>query len=175
MLDQLVVLRWVVKHGREQKLNLLLLLAIQPKATEVATDCLNNNVFIIDDEGKVGINLGKNSNTALPQSTLDVSGNIHVNTEAFQNELGYFQDGSGATVPASTAIGFDTLASAQYSIAMGEITTASGVASTAMGRETTAFRQLFHGDGLPDRCFRRLFHGDGLGYKCKRRRFHLDG
>lgn len=111
----------------------------------VGTDCVNNNVFVIDDEGNVGIRLGSGS-AATPQATLDVSGDIHVNVRGFSNQLGYHEPSYGANMTAnyasptggSTSIGYNTLASGIYSIAMGYQTTATKGYSMAMGAITQA-------------------------------------
>ena len=112
----------------------------------VATDCVNNNVFVIDDEGNVGISLGSGSagSAAAPQATLDVSGNIRVNIEGFSNQLGYHETGPsvsyGANVNAygTTSIGYNTTASGDYAIAMGNHTIASNSNCMAMGNTAKA-------------------------------------
>jgi len=71
--------------------------------------------------------------TTAPAAKLDIIGNIHVNTDNYKNEIGYFTGASGATGNNSTAIGYQTKASGDYSTAIGQSTTASGEASTAMG------------------------------------------
>ena len=87
--------------------------------------------------GKVGID------TQDPRTSLDVSGTITCNQldvsgSNFKNQIGSFSSGKGATVPYSTAIGFNCLASHTYSTAMGQTATASNTSSTAMGCNTTA-------------------------------------
>jgi hypothetical protein len=79
------------------------------------------------DGGNVGIG------TTGPAAKLDISGNIHVNTENYKNQIGYFTGASGATGNNSTAIGYQTKASGDWSTAMGYQTLATGAYSTAMG------------------------------------------
>jgi len=88
--------------------------------------------YIYYDGGNVGIGIGN------PAAKLHVIGNIHVNTDNYKNEIGYFTGASGATGNNSTAIGYQTKASGDYSTAMGQSTTASGAWSTAMGWDTLA-------------------------------------
>ena len=126
--------------------------------TTIAGAANNNNVLSILKNGNVGIG------TTGPAAKLHVIGNIHVNTDNYKNEIGYFTGASGATGNNSTAIGYQTKASGDY--------------STAMGQSTTAFRRLVHGDGLGYTCYRRLakhlLHGDGLWDNCFMD-FHGDG
>jgi hypothetical protein len=92
----------------------------------------------------------ENSKTGQRLSVSNASNHGDIGTSAV--DLSYSDGGSntiGATGTASTAMGYKTTASGNYSTAIGDNTTATGIASTAIGSYTTAsgYRSTAMGDG----------------------------
>ena len=91
----------------------------------------------IDHTGNVGIGETNPGEKLEVVGNIKIGGNIQSNVSNFRNQFGYFTSDKGAKANNSTAMGYNTDASAN-SIAMGYVTTASGQYSTAMGRLSKA-------------------------------------